>query len=351
MMVKRWIKKIFVSLGFTTSFFLILFLVLLGSFLGYLAGQNSSPELTPGGQLSAQVEAYRSLVTDEAQKAGITGYENLILAVMQVESGGAGLDPMQCSECPLNRRYPNIPGGITDPYYSISIGVQYLASCLKTANCTSPSDVEKISLAVQGYNYGNGYISWAVQRDGGYTVENAQAFSTMMKQKLGTKGYGNPQYATKVLSYYTGNGAATGNGEYGYPLAQGTYRISSPFGYRSNPMGGGSEFHKGVDFAAPEGTPIYASAGGTVIFAEYGRPPYSGYGNVVVVRVSASVIILYGHCSRLLVSANQTVTKGQKIAEVGHTGEATGNHCHFEMRINNTPVDPMPYLTGTSSSK
>lgn len=351
-MLKRHFKKALIFTILPIVLIIIFFIVMLSSVGGFFSQQNNSPDLSLGdGQLSTTVEGYQPIVEEKAKEAGIEGYENLILAVMEVESGGTGLDPMQCSESPLNKRYPNVPDGIADPYYSIEIGIKYLASCLRAAKCTSPSDIDKIALAVQGYNYGNGYIAWAVDRDGGYTAENAQAFSDKMKKRLGTSVYGNPQYAEKVLSYYTGGGSTNGNGEFGYPLAQGTFRISSPFGNRTDPIGGGSEFHKGIDFAASEGTPIYASAAGTVIFAEYGRPPYSGYGYVVVLKNSARIITLYGHCSRLFVSANQSVRQGQKIAEVGHTGEADGNHCHFEIRINNTPVDPMPYLQGTSHTK
>lgn len=321
-----------------------LFLIFLCAVTMLLSQGSSSNLEIDKGQLSATVEGYRAVVEAEAQKAGITGYENLILAIMETESGGVGLDPMQCSESPLNTRYPHMPNSITDPYYSIEIGIQYFASCLRAAHSTSPTDIERISLALQGYNYGNGYISWALERDGGYTAENAQAFSNMMQQKLGTSGYGNTKYVQRVLSYYQSSNE--GKGEFIYPLNQGTYIITSKFGYRTDPINGGSELHGGVDFAAPEGTPIYASAAGTVIFAEFGRPPYGGYGYVVVIRHSSSVSTLYGHCSELLVTKDQPVRQGQQIARVGSTGNSTGNHCHFEIRVNNNRIDPMPYLQG-----
>ena len=85
----------------------------------------------------------------------------LIKAVMMQESGGQGSDPMQASECGYNTRYPNTPNGITDPEYSIDVGIQNLAACLREASVESPVDMNHIKLALQGYNYGNGYISWA----------------------------------------------------------------------------------------------------------------------------------------------------------------------------------------------
>lgn len=303
---------------------------------------NLAQLLTASGSssLSDSVSAYEPLVAQYCTKYGISDYTALVLAIMQTESGGSGNDPMQCSESPCNTKYPHTPNSITDPEYSINVGVQYFASCLKAAKCKSPQDTPGMKLALQGYNYGGGYIAWALKRDGGYTQENAQVFSDMKKEQLGTSVYGNPNYAQKVLSYYN----AAGSGTFSYPIQKGLYTITSPFGTRLDPTTGKVENHKGVDFAAPQGTPIYAGESGTVIYAQFGAFPYSGYGNVVVIRHTSSLLSLYGHCSKLLVSNGQTVQKGQKIALVGSTGDSTGNHCHFEIRVNNSSVDPMTYL-------
>ena len=94
------------------------------------------------------------------------------------------------------------PLSIKDPLYSIDCGVHTLADAITAAGCTSPADFDHIALALQGYNFGNGYIQWAVDRDGGYTQENAQAFSDMMKAKLGWEVYGNPGYAQVILRDY-----------------------------------------------------------------------------------------------------------------------------------------------------
>lgn len=94
------------------------------------------------------------------------------------------------------------PNGITDPDYSISCGVQNLAACFKEAKCKNPLDMDRIRLALQGYNYGNGYISWAIKKDGGYTVANASAFSDEQAKKHGWKSYGDKQYVSHVLRYY-----------------------------------------------------------------------------------------------------------------------------------------------------
>ena len=92
--------------------------------------------------------------------------------------------------------------GITDADYSIKVGIQHLASCLNDAKVASSGDTEHISLALQGYNYGNGYISWANEHFGGYTRANAKVFSDEMKAKLKTNVYGDPDYVAHVLRYY-----------------------------------------------------------------------------------------------------------------------------------------------------
>lgn len=91
---------------------------------------------------------------------------------------------MQCSEGSFNTKYPKQPNGITDPEYSISCGVQEIKSCLERAGVKNPLDMENIKLALQSYNYGNGYLEWAKAR-GGYTLANAAEFSDMMAQRMG----------------------------------------------------------------------------------------------------------------------------------------------------------------------
>ena len=148
-----------------------------------------------------------------------------------------------------------------------------------------------------------------------------------------------------LLSYYSAVGAV-GTGAFSYPIQSGKFTVSSPFGFRADPSTGKFKMHNGVDFAAASGTPIYSSESGTVYFANFGLSGsgFGGYGNVVAIRHFSSLVSLYGHCSKLLVSTGQTVQKGQIIALVGSTGDSTGNHCHFEIRLNGKAVDPMKYL-------
>jgi hypothetical protein len=154
------------------------------------------------GSLSRSVLDYRPVIEQYADEENIGGFTGVIQAMMMQESKGQGLDPMQASECPYNTRYEQVPNGIEDPDYSIAVGVAYFAECLRSAGCTSPEQTEALALAIQGYNFGNGYIAWAKRNYGGYTEENAREFSASMQDKLGWNSYGDPTYASKVLTYY-----------------------------------------------------------------------------------------------------------------------------------------------------
>lgn len=152
---------------------------------------------------------YTLVIRRYANEYGILEYVQVIQAIMMQESRGQGNDSMQASECPFNTRYPNSPNGITNPEYSIQVGIQYYAYCVQEAGCTGPQDLDKLKLSLQGYNYGNGYISWAIQNHGGYSEANALQFSQEQAAAHGWSGYGDPEYVPHVMRYYSG---AMGNG-------------------------------------------------------------------------------------------------------------------------------------------
>ena len=169
------------------------------------SGNSSSAE-----PLSVEILAYTSTIQKYASQYGIPEYVSVIQAIMMQESGGRGTDPMQSSEYPYNTRYPNSPNAIQEPEYSIEVGIQYYASCVDEAGCDSPYDMDKLKLSLQGYNYGNGYITWAIRNHGGYSEANALQFSQEQAASHGWARYGDPEYVPHVLRYYSGGNLFAG---------------------------------------------------------------------------------------------------------------------------------------------
>lgn len=165
-----------------------------------LASDENDTEILP---VSEEVKAYEPIIQKYAKEHGIPDYVLLIEAVMMQESGGRGTDPMQCSECNFNTLYPHTPGSITDPEYSVNVGIQNLADCLQIAQCEGPVDIDAIKLALQGYNYGQGYITWAMRKYGEYSKGNAIEFSLKTAEQYGWSSYGDMDYVPHVLRYYS----------------------------------------------------------------------------------------------------------------------------------------------------
>ena len=152
----------------------------------------------------------------------------------------------------------------------------------------------------------------------------AAAGITLPEREAPSRAHDVAHNIANSVSYNAGNRADGG-------------RITSSFGTRSDPFDKTPRRHQGVDLAHPEGTPIHAVAGGTVRFAGNG----GGYGNLVIVDLPDGTETRYAHCATLSVKSGEKVTAGAAIATVGHTGRATGPHLHFEVRQNNTPLDPV----------
>lgn len=157
--------------------------------------------------LSEEVEAYRNQVLKETEKHKMEAYIDLFLAVMQQESGGNGNDVFQASES------KGLPPNTLSTAESIKQGVAYLSAMIKKAGCTSPSDILHIKLALQGYNFGGGYIDYAIKKDGKWTQQNTFSFakqksggkrnSGIRAEQLGPWRYGDQYYTAHVLRYYS----------------------------------------------------------------------------------------------------------------------------------------------------
>ena len=128
-----------------------------------------------------------------------------------------------------------------------------------------------------------------------------------------------------------------GTGEMMYPLIG---QITSQYGWRTHPIFGGSKFHSGIDIAGEAGAPIKAARGGVVTHSGW----IDGYGNTVMIDHGGGLVTLYGHNQSVAVSVGKKVKQGEIIAYCGSTGNSTGPHCHFEVRLNGEPVSPYDYL-------
>lgn len=185
----------------------LLVIVLIGAVAGVAAmvigsggAADSGDSSTYQAQVSEQTESYRELVAKYCEKYGIEDYVDLCLAMIEQESGGNPPDVMQTEQSYYNTSPP-----IDTAEEGIDCGTHELSDCLEKAKCKNPSDIAGISLALQGYNFGNGYIDWALKNYKGYTKENAVIFSQKMCAELGYASYGDVEYVPHVLRYYVAN--------------------------------------------------------------------------------------------------------------------------------------------------
>ena len=178
-------------------------------------------------------------------------------------------------------------------------------------------------------------------------LDQLESEEAVLEEELEEMEKQSASIAAEINSYYASLSSTdvaytyTGSGVFGWPLAiQG--RVSSNFGYRIHPISGTRRLHAGVDIAAPAGTPILAAESGTVIRVQNLS---TGYGHNVIVAHGSNISTLYGHMSSINVSVGQTVSRGQCLGGVGSTGASTGNHLHFEVRVNGSPVSPWGYIS------
>lgn len=166
------------------------------------ASEGGSFGGTASAKVSQAVMKWKATLEKYARQFGVEEYVPLMLALIQQESSGKGPDVMQSSECGYNKKYPRRPNSITDPDYSFYAGVQHFKEQIQNAGVKSPSDMNNIKLALQGYNFGSAWIPWAKAR-GGYSKANAQEFSRIWANKMGWARYGDVNYVNHVLRYYT----------------------------------------------------------------------------------------------------------------------------------------------------
>ena len=336
------LKAKLIVLGSALALFLI-FVMTLGvvsiintAIGGSTSSSTDSGTISGGGgaQVSQEVEQYREEIKSELDKHGKGEHTDLLLALMMQESGGRGNDPMQASESKCG-----YIGCITSPDESIEYGVKHFLSVMEQAN-------NDVNLTLQSYNFGGGFIDYALKNGGSYTKELAISFSQMMYQKLAHTGiykchrpsaiehsacYGDIEYVDAVLKYLPS--AVGGSSQ---DLADGlaspvgtTLRVTSNYGWRN--IGAGPEHHDGIDFGCNESVSIHSALDGKVVHAgtSSGAP---GYGNFVTVQHDTNLFTTYAHLSKIQIGNGLSVKSGQQIGMCGQTGRSFGAHLHFEVK-------------------
>ncbi|MFB4260947.1 lysozyme family protein [Shouchella clausii] len=291
-------------------------------------GDNITTELEDTGEnlfsgeyrfnaINKEVERYRPYFERYAKENGIEDYVEILMGMTMQESGGRLADVMQSSES------LGLPVNTLGPEASIKQGVKYFSQVLDAAD----GDVE---LALQAYNMGNGFIDYAKKHNNGkYSKELAQQFSTHMKNRLGWRVYGDPNYVDNVMRYLEpvgGTDFAGGSGKWALPLKN--IRVTSGFGPRTHPITGQKgKFHGGLDFACTPADDILSVADGKVVEAIHSNV---GYGNYVTVQHGSNEFSRYAHLSRIGVTKGDNVSQGDSLGKCGTTGSSTGNHLHLE---------------------
>lgn len=284
--------------------------------------------------LSDDVISWMPQINSACVKYGIPEYAPLAAAIMMQESrGDAELVHGDLMECAEGMGLP--VGTPIEPEESIDFGVKLIASLLEQAQVISPADMDHLKLAVQAYNYGSGYISYALAKDGKYTKENALAFAQKQAEMLGWGSYGDPEYVDHVFRFYTVS-AGTGIGGFSSRYPSLCYPME---GYPWTTYSG----HEGIDLPCELGTPVYASASGTVSYVKSnwteadGKAGMMSYGNCVCISHGDGLETRYAHLSLCLVASGQQVFQGQIIGYSGNTGNSTGPHMHYAVYVNGSP--------------
>ncbi|MFS0934597.1 lysozyme family protein [Enterococcus casseliflavus] len=329
--------KAFGSLFFTTGGLLLLFTGLAAVMVASMSNSSSGDQgIGSARNIPAEVLKWEPYFVKEAQKYDIVDHVPILMAITTVESGGRLPDIMQSSESAglSMNTIDNEPD-------SIAQGVKHYASALQLSEAAG---TDKWTV-VQAYNFGTSYIGYVSKRGKNHTIDLAEAYSRdVVAPSLGnvlgsTYRYvnavseangrpylywngGNFHYVDLVRQYLS-QGEVGGSEGFILPLSP--PNITSWFGMRI--LGGVEQFHRGIDFGHPQGTPIKAIADGVVIASEY----HNSWGNYVRIEHANGYCSLYAHNVSNNVKVGDQVKQGDIIGHVGNTGNSFGAHLHLEI--------------------
>ena len=357
---KKRNKKIFSLVGGISTLLIVILLflgviVVVGIFMMFqvqsaVAGHYQDMK---GNIEKVQSEWSDAVIAEMKEQDMNVEYADLVLCIIAAASGGGsaaggeGGDIMMSSvyeENPTDT-YPREELSITDPLYSIKIGVTRFKTMLNKAfddavpelssTFTDQGAYNKLWVCTAGYWY-VGYIDKYTL----WTKENEKEFSDILPAE---SLYKRENFVTDVQNLFMILHPETSEQtKILFPFIDGEFYINSNYGNRDNPTDPGTtEFHSGIDIKAPEGTAVFAAENGTVHIPAFRS---EGYGNHIRIDHGGGFVTLYGHLSSIAVTEGQTVTKGDVIGYVGSTGRSTGAHLHFETIYDGKPRNPIEYI-------
>lgn len=348
-----WIGGILTStvgIYFIMASALAVLMIVLLSVMGEQAGHEIETEHIGSYEMAQIPEAllkYEDDIKDALEAQGLDeSFLPVLMAIAAQESGGSVPDIFQSSES------LGLPPNSIGPKESIEQGVKYFKQLVDMVGLKNAQD-EDLNIALQSYNFGEGFIAYAKEK-GGYSEETAQSFSKMMAGKMGWSSYGDPNYVQNVTKYIGGvaTGAIEGEivGDMALPLSRDAFmnQLLCNIGcYYDSTM---NTPHPGYDWSVPRGTPVYSMVDGTVIEVSEGSPDNprgvslsvalnQGLGNYIRIipdnnkKVVLSYFHLTGQSNGVMVKKGMKVEKGQVIGHSGNSGRTTGDHLHVEMLV------------------
>lgn len=295
-------KTVAILASFFCSSFGLIFLLVIVICLA-VAGQSNAGNNTiyDYSGFTKEVEQYRSTVDSLADSYGLLGFTDAVLAIIRVETGGEGTDPMNAGDKPENTKYPQERGAIEDPNYSIQCGMKALKRIFDTTGVTGYIDTPKLLIAYQAYHFDPGYIAYA-QTAGGYSSENAKEY----QNKYNLPYYYRPAFATLVQQYVSY--ITAGIDTYIYPMAD--YIISSHF----NTTGTGTVFTTKADKSQ-----VNYIAAGTITSVSYNNGIYE-----ITVETNTNTEITYHGLNKIsdTVLENATVVTGNHLGLIDQKGSS-----------------------------
>lgn len=347
-----WLLGIlFSTTGLIIVGFIGVIIIIFGLIFALGAEENEEMEMERSAFEMASVPEgvlkYEKDIEAEVKAQGLDeSFVPVLMAIASQESGGRVPDIFQSSES------LGLPPNSIGPEESIKQGVKYFKEVADEVGVENASD-EKLSLALQAYNFGSGFISYA-NENGGYSKEVAESFSKKMAGEMGWSSYGDTNYVSNVSRYMggTATGAIEGEvvGDMALPLSKDTFmndlicNIGCYFDATSNTP------HPGYDWGVPRGTPVYSMVDGTVVEVSTGSSdnpqgiPLSqaltmDLGNYIriIPDNNKGVVLSYFHLTGagngVMVEKGMKVEKGQVIGHSGNSGRSTGDHLHVEMLV------------------